>query len=516
MPTGRFAPSPSGPLHFGSLVAALASWLDARAARGRWLVRIEDLDQPRVQRGAADEILRTLDRLGLYWDGEVIFQSRRTALYEQALTRLEGTYLCACSRREIADSALALAADGAQVYPGTCRAGLPAGRNARALRIRVAGTVTLRDRVQGELTQDLEREVGDFVAKDLGPEGLKRSVVVVSTSDQSPPLMIRACFAATAIAEYFRDQGADVLLLMDSNTRMAMAGRQIGLAAGEPPAQPHPLPVARRVAWRERGWWAAALAIATAAAIMLAGSTGRPGTVAPELRLEIATPPSVVAPDPSIAISPDGRQIAFFNIGQARFPIYTLPAAGSARAPQPLPMEGSGGIPQAWLAAGELLFVGGFAENSDLLVTSVTGGEVHDVLATEYNEFDAALSPNGRWLAYVSNRTGANEVWVQGYPDGVAVRVWYRPDVIAGTTARWVNGLAARSLTTFERTFGAYPTGELDVVLTRLPRLLQVLAPSAPGAPTARAATPSARSFPCAAGPAAEPHATPMVPAGSA
>lgn len=80
------------------------------------------------------------------------------------------------------------------------------------------------------------REVGDFIEKDLGPEGLKRSVVVVSTSDQSPPLRVRACFAATAIAEYFRDQGADVLLLMDSITRMAMAGRQIGLAAGEPPA----------------------------------------------------------------------------------------------------------------------------------------------------------------------------------------------------------------------------------------------------------------------------------------
>jgi flagellum-specific ATP synthase len=80
------------------------------------------------------------------------------------------------------------------------------------------------------------REVGDFLARDLGPEGLKRSVVVVSTSDQSPPLRMRACFAATAVAEYFRDQGADVLLLMDSVTRMAMAGRQIGLAAGEPPA----------------------------------------------------------------------------------------------------------------------------------------------------------------------------------------------------------------------------------------------------------------------------------------
>src|SRR5262245_51888950 len=95
---GRFAPSPSGPLHFGSLIAALASWLDARAAGGRWLVRIEDLDQPRVHPGAADEILRALDRLGLYWDGEVIFQSSRIARYEQALSRLGATYLCGCSR----------------------------------------------------------------------------------------------------------------------------------------------------------------------------------------------------------------------------------------------------------------------------------------------------------------------------------------------------------------------------------------------------------------------------------
>src|SRR3954462_5724502 len=115
MNIGRFAPSPSGPLHFGSRVAALASWLDARAAGGRWLVRIEDLDRPRVQPGAADEILRTLERLGLSWDGEGIFQSQRGTLYAQALSRLRDTYLCGSSRREIADSAMSLAADGAQI-----------------------------------------------------------------------------------------------------------------------------------------------------------------------------------------------------------------------------------------------------------------------------------------------------------------------------------------------------------------------------------------------------------------
>src|SRR5205807_9947040 len=101
MYAGRFAPSPTGPLHFGSLVAALASWLDARAAGGRWHVRIEDLDPPREQPGAADDILRTLEFLGLHWDGPVLYQSKRRARYDEALRRLaSATYPCGCSRRE--------------------------------------------------------------------------------------------------------------------------------------------------------------------------------------------------------------------------------------------------------------------------------------------------------------------------------------------------------------------------------------------------------------------------------
>ena len=191
MDIGRFAPSPSGPLHFGSLVAALASWLDARAAGGRWLVRIEDLDRPRVQPGAADDILRTLERLGLYWDGEVVFQSRRTALYEEALSRLRNTYLCGCSRREIADSAVSLAVDGAQVYPGTCRAGLPAGKNARALRVRVSGAISFRDRVQGPLRQDLEREVGDFVLRRADGQFAYQLAVVVDDAEQGISDVVR-------------------------------------------------------------------------------------------------------------------------------------------------------------------------------------------------------------------------------------------------------------------------------------------------------------------------------------
>jgi glutamyl-Q tRNA(Asp) synthetase len=209
---GRFAPSPSGPLHFGSLVAALASWLDARAAGGRWLVRIEDLDRPRVQPGAADEILRTLDRLGLYWDGEVVFQSTRGALYEAALSRLGNTYLCGCSRREIADSAVSLAADGAQVYPGTCRAGLPAGKNARALRVRAQGMISFADRVQGELSQDLEREVGDFVLRRADGQFAYQLAVVVDDADQKITDVVR---------------GAD---LLDSTPRQIYLQRLLDLA----------------------------------------------------------------------------------------------------------------------------------------------------------------------------------------------------------------------------------------------------------------------------------------------
>src|SRR5688572_6575885 len=114
MYVGRFAPSPTGPLHFGSLVAAAASWLDARAARGRWLLRVEDLDAPRTQPGAADAILRTLERLGLTWDGPVLYQSLRRERYAAVLQALHArTYWCGCTRREIADSSLGLGPDGA-------------------------------------------------------------------------------------------------------------------------------------------------------------------------------------------------------------------------------------------------------------------------------------------------------------------------------------------------------------------------------------------------------------------
>jgi glutamyl-Q tRNA(Asp) synthetase len=214
MYAGRFAPSPTGPLHPGSLVAALASWLDARAAKGRWHVRIEDLDRPREQGGAADDILRTLDRFGLYWDGPVVFQSRRIALYEEALQALQAhTYWCGCSRREIADSSLGLAADGAQIYPGTCRDGIAPGKPRRALRLKTdPGEVVFHDRVQGVQAQILAAQVGDFVLRRADGPFAYQLAVVVDDAEQSITEVVR---------------GAD---LLDSTARQIHLQRLLGYA----------------------------------------------------------------------------------------------------------------------------------------------------------------------------------------------------------------------------------------------------------------------------------------------
>lgn len=162
---GRFAPSPTGPLHFGSLVAAAGSFLEARSRGGEWLVRMEDLDPPRVVPGAADDILRTLEALGFAWDGAIEWQSRRDDAYHAALERLRETglvYPCACSRKEVADSAVT-GIEGF-VYPGTCRGGLPPGREPRALRLNTAGqAVEFEDALQGKVRQQLDTEIGDFV-----------------------------------------------------------------------------------------------------------------------------------------------------------------------------------------------------------------------------------------------------------------------------------------------------------------------------------------------------------------
>ena len=209
---GRFAPSPTGPLHFGSLVAALASWLDARRVDGRWLLRIEDLDQPRVMPGAEAQILRQLEDLGMDWDGPVIRQSARLVIYEHSLQELKAhVYGCACTRKELEDSALAI--DGARIYPGTCRNGLPAGKAARAIRVRTsAGPIRFADRVQGDIAQSVEREVGDFVLRRA--DGLYAYQLAVVVDD-----------AAQGVTDVVR--GAD---LLDSTARQIHLQHLLGVA----------------------------------------------------------------------------------------------------------------------------------------------------------------------------------------------------------------------------------------------------------------------------------------------
>jgi glutamyl-Q tRNA(Asp) synthetase len=193
---GRFAPSPTGPLHKGSLVAAMASYLDAKAHHGQWLVRIEDIDEARTMPGAAESILQSLHVLGMQWNGEAVWQSRRKAFYQAAFERLgEHAYACGCTRREIADSRIGVAADGAAVYPGTCRNGLAAGKIARAYRLRVPDDLNLcisfEDRWVGRVSQCLATEVGDFVLKRADGFWAYQLAVLVDDAEQNVTHVVR-------------------------------------------------------------------------------------------------------------------------------------------------------------------------------------------------------------------------------------------------------------------------------------------------------------------------------------
>lgn len=191
---GRFAPSPTGPLHFGSLLAALGSYCLARQAGGRWLLRIEDLDTPRTVPGAADQQLRTLEAFGFSWDGEVVWQSRRREAYEAALQHLrrQGTVFdCGCSRREILASAPHPGEEG-PVYPGTCRPGLAAGVSRRAVRLRVADPpITFTDAVFGTILQHLPTAVGDFVLRRADDLFAYQLAVVVDDAEAGVNQVVR-------------------------------------------------------------------------------------------------------------------------------------------------------------------------------------------------------------------------------------------------------------------------------------------------------------------------------------
>lgn len=191
---GRFAPSPTGSLHLGSLAAAVASWLFARAANGRWLVRVEDIDTPRVVAGSAEEILAALQRYGLEWDGEVEWQSQRTVYYEQALERLRASglvYDCACSRSDLQRAASApLGVE--PVYPGTCRNGLPPGKAARAIRFRAPDEViAFDDRLRGRIAENVATQTGDFVVRRADGLFAYQLAVVVDDEDQGVTQVVR-------------------------------------------------------------------------------------------------------------------------------------------------------------------------------------------------------------------------------------------------------------------------------------------------------------------------------------
>ena len=196
---GRFAPSPTGPLHAGSLVAALASWLDARAHAGRWLVRIEDVDRPRCVAGASERILAQLADLGLMPDAPPVYQSNRDALYQAALDRMITSgqaYACGCSRKDIEQawqaSGQVRPRHGELIYPGTCRSGLQ-GRPARAWRLRTAQTGPLEwiDRHGGPKQQDVEHDVGDFVLRRADGLWAYQLAVVVDDADQGVTDVVR-------------------------------------------------------------------------------------------------------------------------------------------------------------------------------------------------------------------------------------------------------------------------------------------------------------------------------------
>jgi len=219
---GRFAPSPSGPLHAGSAVAALASYLDAQTHDGVWLVRMEDLDTPRNVQGADHVILQQLKALGMRWDGEVLYQSRRLHRYQHAfntLLSLNLVYPCGCTRREIADSVLRIQGhfpDGERPYPGTCRSGLPKGRQALSWRLRVAqGQVVFQDRWQGPMTQNVNQMVGDFVLRRADGIWAYQLAVVVDDAEQGVTHVVR---------------GED---LLSSTARQMMLGDMLGLARPE-------------------------------------------------------------------------------------------------------------------------------------------------------------------------------------------------------------------------------------------------------------------------------------------
>ncbi|MDY0191297.1 MAG: tRNA glutamyl-Q(34) synthetase GluQRS [Desulfuromonas sp.] len=190
---GRFAPSPTGVLHFGSLVTAVASYCMAKQTGGQWLVRIDDLDQPRVVAGAADAILQQLDSMGLHWDGEILYQSRRTERYREVVQQLQAyrlTYPCCCSRKQVIASAPHFGDEG-PIYPRTCLGKVLTAPEVAQRLITTHDELVFHDLVQGEMRQDIAAEVGDFILQRRDGVFAYQLAVVVDDHDSGVTQIVR-------------------------------------------------------------------------------------------------------------------------------------------------------------------------------------------------------------------------------------------------------------------------------------------------------------------------------------
>ncbi|HDZ55759.1 MAG TPA: tRNA glutamyl-Q(34) synthetase GluQRS [Pseudomonas xinjiangensis] len=272
---GRFAPTPSGHLHFGSLLAALASYLDARSHAGSWLLRVEDLDQPRCVPGATDHILRTLEAYGMVWDGEVIRQNQRVALYQQVIDNWLDSglaYYCDCSRQHIAKHG--------GVYPGTCRNRHLPFAHTHAVRVQAPQhEICFTDRLQGYFGQRLAAEVGDFVVKRRDGVIAYQLAVVIDDIAQGVTDIVRGADLIDStprqlwlyqllksepprylhIPLVMRQQGEKLSKRLASppiDTSMAPATlfKAIAALAQEPPADLRNAPVGEQLAWASNNW----------------------------------------------------------------------------------------------------------------------------------------------------------------------------------------------------------------------------------------------------------------------
>lgn len=191
---GRFAPSPTGPLHFGSLVAAVASFCDAKANTGKWLLRMEDVDKQRAVKGAANYIIQTLAEFGFEWDGEIVYQSQRSELYSAQLEKLKQTelvYPCTCSRKDIELTKPTMGIEGA-IYPKTCLNSAVKPNKQAAWRVQTLDEVmTFQDAIQGLIKQNISRDIGDFVLLRADKLFAYQLAVVVDDAAQNITHIVR-------------------------------------------------------------------------------------------------------------------------------------------------------------------------------------------------------------------------------------------------------------------------------------------------------------------------------------